>query len=840
MDDHYCYHYYYYYYHHQHHKHQHQLIINNLAPTRGHERGAHVRLPGPTAKRNPSRLKWALVVDVVKRLPANDHDEMASSSQREEEAKTKIIPEGRTISTRSQTTTVLWNRISGPVESSKASPPSNEARQRRGDKLGLIEEHNSPLAARAEPKRMMRLIRSAPSQLWLAHDELALLRLRTGTGCWPRDDEPESFGAPLGPLLAVGWGKSIPASLLFSLEAAENNDAPLGALETGDDAAQDPRSGREWAWGAARSHSKQDHYRTHPRDALAHSLHGVANYGVTLDDGVLEPGHGDDDDDNRSGELEALAFYSEASEIIRSSGDGEGADKWAAARAARAREALKKEPMSIEDIGSGKHERALMAARGAAPSQLASLLLMMSILVAIQDPGSSAASADLQPRVPAPHSSSAVATGGGWALPLGANAVVSSDWRAPKDKPPEGELKFVDINERPQPAPDASSNGTTTGKSSGATSPLSTRGSGESTTSASGALAAARSLSSAMLRHLEHYGDRRYGQWAERRFGGAFRPESAAPSNDNSNNHHGSRRRAFDDRFGNEMGASANNELATATGARPARSTTLQRFPSWLRLVPGSIWNSIAGGGTVSADRHFQQQLQLQLAGGSTPARRRQVALLGGGGGATTNSLFDRIRRRIGARNSIRVHNAFRDFAWRLLASLSMPTPIIYELRRQHFYSPDDDLANDGLFNKNTSKTLRIGRTLYTSIFNNKNNNINNSFRNSSIFKVPSNDNNKRNNNTTTGTGRSGTELAARALMPLVELFLLGYGPNHTNDATKYLMATSSRRSPRALTATMGPNDVNNQMSSATNENRRYFYAADDDDDEERLVEKLI
>lgn len=73
---------------------------------------------------------------------------------------------------------------------------------------------------------------------------------------------------------------------------------------------------------------------------------------------------------------------------------------------------------------------------------------------------------------------------------------------------------------------------------------------------------------------------------------------------------------------------------------------------------------------------------------------------------------FNRIRSRIGARNSIRVHNAFRDMAWQLLSRLSMPTPVIYELRRQHLYSPDEDLMNDSLFNKNTTRTIRTKRLL--------------------------------------------------------------------------------------------------------------------------------
>ena len=70
------------------------------------------------------------------------------------------------------------------------------------------------------------------------------------------------------------------------------------------------------------------------------------------------------------------------------------------------------------------------------------------------------------------------------------------------------------------------------------------------------------------------------------------------------------------------------------------------------------------------------------------------------------------LRNRMGARNTIRVHNAFRDLAWRILSRLSMPTPVIYELRRQNFYSPEEDLMNDSLFNKNTTKSERSKRLL--------------------------------------------------------------------------------------------------------------------------------
>lgn len=87
----------------------------------------------------------------------------------------------------------------------------------------------------------------------------------------------------------------------------------------------------------------------------------------------------------------------------------------------------------------------------------------------------------------------------------------------------------------------------------------------------------------------------------------------------------------------------------------------------------------------------------------AAPGRRRP--------GPLTRAL-NQVRQQIGARNTIRVHNAFRDFAWRLLSSLSMPTPVIYELRRQNFYSPEEDAANDSLFNRNTSRTIRSKRLL--------------------------------------------------------------------------------------------------------------------------------
>lgn len=76
------------------------------------------------------------------------------------------------------------------------------------------------------------------------------------------------------------------------------------------------------------------------------------------------------------------------------------------------------------------------------------------------------------------------------------------------------------------------------------------------------------------------------------------------------------------------------------------------------------------------------------------------------------NQALNRITNRIGARNTIRVHNAFRDLAWRILSSLSMPTPVIYDLRRQNFYSAEDDHLNDLLYNKNTTRSVRTRRLL--------------------------------------------------------------------------------------------------------------------------------
>lgn len=115
-----------------------------------------------------------------------------------------------------------------------------------------------------------------------------------------------------------------------------------------------------------------------------------------------------------------------------------------------------------------------------------------------------------------------------------------------------------------------------------------------------------------------------------------------------------------------------------------------------------------------------QQQHNGPSSDGLFAASSSRPNLFNSGSGGSINrvsnirQLMNRIRTRIGARNSIRVHNAFRDLAWRLLSSFSMPTPVIYELRRQHFYTPEDDELNDKLFNKNTTKTIRSRRQLPT------------------------------------------------------------------------------------------------------------------------------
>lgn len=108
------------------------------------------------------------------------------------------------------------------------------------------------------------------------------------------------------------------------------------------------------------------------------------------------------------------------------------------------------------------------------------------------------------------------------------------------------------------------------------------------------------------------------------------------------------------------------------------------------------------GGQAAPSRRPWQQQQN----------HHSPLASLGSSQYNRFNRVWDEFRTRLGARNTIRVHNAFRDFAWRMLSRLSMPTPVIYELRRQHLYPSEEDAMNDMLFNRNTSKTIRSKRHL--------------------------------------------------------------------------------------------------------------------------------
>lgn len=74
--------------------------------------------------------------------------------------------------------------------------------------------------------------------------------------------------------------------------------------------------------------------------------------------------------------------------------------------------------------------------------------------------------------------------------------------------------------------------------------------------------------------------------------------------------------------------------------------------------------------------------------------------------------LAQHLAERLGARNTIRVHNAFRDMLWTILSRLSMPTPVIYELRRMNLYSSQENALNDVLHDKNTTHTIRYKKLL--------------------------------------------------------------------------------------------------------------------------------
>lgn len=133
---------------------------------------------------------------------------------------------------------------------------------------------------------------------------------------------------------------------------------------------------------------------------------------------------------------------------------------------------------------------------------------------------------------------------------------------------------------------------------------------------------------------------------------------------------------------------------------RNTNQLSLGRFET--RNSPPSRWISIFGPpGSQSSDRSPPDSSSSTT---SNLGLRRRRGLI--------SRTLNRLAERIGARNTIRVHNAFRDLAWRILSRLSMPTPIIYELRRQNFYPPEEDVMNDSLFNKNTTRTIRTGRQL--------------------------------------------------------------------------------------------------------------------------------
>lgn len=131
------------------------------------------------------------------------------------------------------------------------------------------------------------------------------------------------------------------------------------------------------------------------------------------------------------------------------------------------------------------------------------------------------------------------------------------------------------------------------------------------------------------------------------------------------------------------------------------RNTLVNR---WSAAVPGLSF--------TSAHHHHHHHRNTPASSDRAPPQ--QTPLLARRPGRLMQAL-NKLSRRIGARNSIRFHNAVRDLAWQLLARVSMPTPIIYELRRRHLYSPEEDQWNDSLATKNTSMTIRSRRQLDSS-----------------------------------------------------------------------------------------------------------------------------
>lgn len=75
--------------------------------------------------------------------------------------------------------------------------------------------------------------------------------------------------------------------------------------------------------------------------------------------------------------------------------------------------------------------------------------------------------------------------------------------------------------------------------------------------------------------------------------------------------------------------------------------------------------------------------------------------------------LVNNISNRLGFRTDVRVSNVLRDLAWQILARLSIPTPVIYELKRMNIYSSSDTQDEMNLApGSNKSITIRSKKML--------------------------------------------------------------------------------------------------------------------------------
>jgi len=183
----------------------------------------------------------------------------------------------------------------------------------------------------------------------------------------------------------------------------------------------------------------------------------------------------------------------------------------------------------------------------------------------------------------------------------------------------------------------------------------------------------------------------------------------------------------------NDESTKAGSTLGLGMGAGGALSSI-----DWPKIGSQLVKQLASGPGVQARDRWINLQVtgdntrhqyrprvfSSLRAPGSRLAQQRpgtsSSSVLGGGSGGgglggqqnRLNGVWNEFRERLGARNTMRVHNAFRDLAWRILSHFAMPTPAIYELRRQHFYPIEEDAMNDLLFNRNTSKTIRSKRHL--------------------------------------------------------------------------------------------------------------------------------